>query len=237
METKIVLERYARYYDYLKKLGGYPLSESPTIEELGLTKGYIQSCYKEIKEVGFEGNLVDYLCLISTEFILYEWEKRLPKKVEEIKSISIDAKQVGSIEFQLSKKTDKLELFITKCFFILMEICLQISEDGKNMMRLFNKNADWLFSRRVYKVFSELIISEYKKGGYQPRVSLEDEEKDPSLIEFNVFKVMATLRYIFYNCEKGIGYGILYALSTIPQGPIIRAIVKSNQKGERDLGG
>ncbi|MFA5823208.1 MAG: hypothetical protein WC853_09050 [Thermodesulfovibrionales bacterium] len=75
METKIVLERYAKYYEFLQKLGSFPLSETLTIEDLSLTKGVVQSGYKEMKEINFKGNLVDYLCLISTEYIVIQYKK------------------------------------------------------------------------------------------------------------------------------------------------------------------
>ncbi len=66
MEEKILLKRYAYYYDILQKLGEFPLSKTPTIEELQPSRGVVQAGYKEIKEIDFEGNLIDYLCYIST---------------------------------------------------------------------------------------------------------------------------------------------------------------------------
>ncbi len=75
METKVVLERYAKYYEFLQKLGSFPLDETMTIEDLSLTKGAIQSGYKEMKEISFDGNLIDYFCLISTEYIVVQYKK------------------------------------------------------------------------------------------------------------------------------------------------------------------
>jgi len=75
MKTKKVLELYAKYYDFLQRLGIILLSETTTIKELGLSKGVIQSGYKEMKELHFRGNLIDYLCLVSTEYMVLQYNK------------------------------------------------------------------------------------------------------------------------------------------------------------------
>jgi hypothetical protein len=75
VETKTVLDRYAKYYDFLQRLGDSHFSETPTIKTVRITKGVVQSAYKEMKEVHFPGNLIDYLCLISTEYMVAQYKK------------------------------------------------------------------------------------------------------------------------------------------------------------------
>lgn len=75
MEIRKLMDRYGRYYESLQRLGSIPLSEYPTIACLALRKGVIQRGYKEMKEESFKGNLIDYLCLISTEYVVYEYNK------------------------------------------------------------------------------------------------------------------------------------------------------------------
>jgi hypothetical protein len=70
METKDILRRYSYYYDYLQVIGKRELREDITIEETGLSRGAIQAGYKEMKAAGFQGNLVYYLCYISTVYLI-----------------------------------------------------------------------------------------------------------------------------------------------------------------------
>ena len=77
MDKKFILNRYAHYYEYLQALGKMPLTQSVTIESINPNRGLLQSCYKEIgalkKEIGvskFDVNLIDYLCWISTQYII-----------------------------------------------------------------------------------------------------------------------------------------------------------------------
>jgi len=76
MDRKTIIEKYSYYYDILQKLGGYPLSSEVTImggeggERLNPSRGVIQAAYKEIKKYKFNGNLIDYLCWISTLYLL-----------------------------------------------------------------------------------------------------------------------------------------------------------------------
>lgn len=77
MDKKFILNRYAHYYEYLRTLGKIPLNQSVTIESINPNRGLLQSCYKEIStlknEMGagkFDVNLIDYLCWISTQYII-----------------------------------------------------------------------------------------------------------------------------------------------------------------------
>ncbi len=70
MKRVDILKKYAHYYDYLQKLGSIPLCKTPTIEDLQPTSGVIQAAYKDIKKYKFDGNLIDYLCWISTLFLI-----------------------------------------------------------------------------------------------------------------------------------------------------------------------
>ena len=70
MDRKFILNRYAHYYEYLQTLGKIPLTEAVIIEHLNPSRGLLQSCYKEMKEQNFNGNLIDYLCWISVQYII-----------------------------------------------------------------------------------------------------------------------------------------------------------------------
>jgi hypothetical protein len=86
METKKVLERYGYYLDALQRIAQTGLLKSPTIESIGVSGSLVQRAYKEIKAEQFEGNIIDYLCLISLEFVLFQIN---PEKGD------LDAKEVA----------------------------------------------------------------------------------------------------------------------------------------------
>lgn len=70
MKEKTTIQKYAYYDDVLKTIGGYPLSENLTIEKLQLSRGIIQAAYKEMYGLKFEGTIIDYLCWVSTRYII-----------------------------------------------------------------------------------------------------------------------------------------------------------------------
>lgn len=70
MESKIILKKYAYYYDYLQKMGRINMGKNVTIEDLDLSRGAVQAGYKEMKEMEFDGNFVYYLCYISTLLLI-----------------------------------------------------------------------------------------------------------------------------------------------------------------------
>jgi hypothetical protein len=72
MET---LKLYAKYFDDLQRLGGLPLDSSPTLDDMDLSRKSVQACYRDMKSLGFDGTIVDFLCWVSCQYILMEWEK------------------------------------------------------------------------------------------------------------------------------------------------------------------
>lgn len=70
MDKQKILADYARYYTPLQLMGRIHISKTPTIEELQVTKAQMQSGYKDMKAMEFEGGFVDFLCLVSMRFVL-----------------------------------------------------------------------------------------------------------------------------------------------------------------------
>jgi hypothetical protein len=71
MEESELIKRYAYYLDWLRKLGAVPLSRVPTLDDVQPSRGVVQAGYKQMKEEGFEGSLLDYLCWVSARFVEY----------------------------------------------------------------------------------------------------------------------------------------------------------------------
>jgi len=72
MDAKTLLHKYAYYYDYLQKLGVIELSDSPTLDDIEPSRGLVQAGYKDVKAVDFDGNLVDYLCFVSMQYLVHQ---------------------------------------------------------------------------------------------------------------------------------------------------------------------
>jgi hypothetical protein len=71
LKTGEILATYGKYYDSLQKLGAFPLSRSPELGELNLSKAILQAAYREIRGSDFQGSLVDYLCFVSTWYMAW----------------------------------------------------------------------------------------------------------------------------------------------------------------------
>lgn len=69
MDTGAILATYGKYYDVLQVLGAFRLSDEPEISDLRISKALLQSAYREIRASKFGGSLVDYLCLVSTNYL------------------------------------------------------------------------------------------------------------------------------------------------------------------------
>lgn len=71
MDEQKIISDYARYFEPLKKMGEVPLPVTPTIENLGVSKAQLQSGYKQMKEEHFDGSFIDFLCLVSLRFVVW----------------------------------------------------------------------------------------------------------------------------------------------------------------------
>lgn len=107
--------------DYLEKLSGFPLSESPTLDDLEMTRAALQNCYRDRKELNFKGTIVDYLCFISSEYIMLDWARMF------------DSGYPG-------KPGDWL-----------LDVCKRYQENAKNMVRLFCKDASYVLDSQPAK--------------------------------------------------------------------------------------
>lgn len=114
MDEKTIHERYGRYYEVLRGLSEFPLLEIPTIDKLLPSKplkALMQSAYREIKEVDFNGGLIDFFSWISTAHVIYILKQ----------SVSIDAPQ-------------------TEWVWAIISNYEKNREDTRNLMRLFNRS-------------------------------------------------------------------------------------------------
>jgi hypothetical protein len=71
LSRKEILQRYAYYYDELQKIGSFEVTSIVRYDDLKLPKGKVRKAYMEMKEIRFKGTIVDYLCWVSSNVILY----------------------------------------------------------------------------------------------------------------------------------------------------------------------
>jgi hypothetical protein len=79
MEPKDIVFRYATHYEAIQKIGEYPLAKSLQLSDLGDTKemkSVAQKCYNDMHKDNYDVTVIDYLCIISTLYVINEVNKR-----------------------------------------------------------------------------------------------------------------------------------------------------------------
>lgn len=101
-EEKTLHEKYGYYEHVLKRIGTFPLAYNLTIEKLKLSRGIIQAAYKEMYGLRFKGTIIDYLCYVSTLYLIEVAKKSSDKSIKTAQTIIND--------YSLHKK-DTINLF------------------------------------------------------------------------------------------------------------------------------
>jgi len=70
METDEIRILSGVYLKTMQKLAAAKLLESPSVNDLMDNKSLMQRAYKEMKQIEFGGGLIDYICSISTAFVI-----------------------------------------------------------------------------------------------------------------------------------------------------------------------
>lgn len=140
MESKKVLERYGYYLEYLERIARIDLLKVPTIESIGLGGSVVQRAYKEMKAEQFDGNIIDYLCLISLEFLRFQIN---PGKE------NLDARQAAERIIKSEWKSDirnALRIFLKNPYYLFGTL---------KDKRKFAKEAFTILSNEWFKMVSE----------------------------------------------------------------------------------
>jgi hypothetical protein len=141
MESKKILGRYEYYSDALGKIAKMELLKIPTIELIGASGSLVQRAYNEIKELkkteNFDGNIIDYLCVISLEFVLFQIN---PSKE------NLNAKQVAERIIKCEWKDD-----VRNALRIFMKNPYQLFETLSDK-RKFSKEAFNILSNEWFSI-------------------------------------------------------------------------------------
>lgn len=148
-----ILSQFAYYSDYLMKLGSFDLSKQITIADFGISseaKAIFQKCYRDIKKEKFKGTSIDYLCFVSSNYIIYLWDKE---------SGITRKNDISYIQFGNDKDEQKQLMSLRLINFLV--ICNKNKELARNMVRLFNINPEFVvFNKQIRK---NLILLENER--------------------------------------------------------------------------
>jgi hypothetical protein len=135
-KKKWFIEKYGKHHNYLELLGEFPSSYVPTIHELGLEKASFQACYKEMKKIEFKESVTMYLCLLSTIYLMFEWEKK-----------------VESHDSREGKNRHKM------IFPYLDDACRESAADFRNATRLFLRYPGEILGSYIVKKYRKEFLA------------------------------------------------------------------------------
>lgn len=69
MEKGEIYIRYGNFLGEIEKIAKFPLWKPIKLKDLDLSRGATQRAYREMKEMGFEGTIVDYICWVELLYI------------------------------------------------------------------------------------------------------------------------------------------------------------------------
>jgi hypothetical protein len=167
------------YGNYLELIGSFSLSKQLTQKDLGDTpedKAVIQKCYRDMKREGFKGTVIDYLCLISCEFILNSWHKEW-ENTEDDGINETAGKLLSKSHIKTSGKYNKHQ-FLPLILIMFLLVCRKHKIHARNMLRLFNKNPQFILEHEGMRSFNRLLL-------------------DIAKITLNVFNLM-----MIFNCYE-----------------------------------
>jgi len=149
MNFQEILARYYYFHSNLMSLGSFSLNEKPKLDNLTLSRGSVQAAYKLIRKLNFKISLIDYLCLISLQFVQYNW----------LLGATIISERKTDPLITFNNKEEKLIFYLVE----LAESCLRFREDAKNMLRLTFNNPHYFFESAGYQEFRSKF-QEYSKA-------------------------------------------------------------------------
>lgn len=133
------MEDYLYFEGVISRLGKLSLDDNIILEKLEPSRGDIQAIYKKIKDNGFKGSAIDYLCYISMLFIQVNW----------LYSVEVITHRKVRNLIHLSNYEFKLRFFMQELF----ETCLRDESNARNMYRVFYKNPMLFFESSPFQEF------------------------------------------------------------------------------------
>lgn len=127
MEKKEILTKYGQNYDAIIRIGQYPLSQELQLSNLGdikEMKATTQRCYNDMKKEDLDISVIDYLCRISTLFLI----SRIKAKIQ----IDYAMKIVDGYWENVEETKNLLRYFMKDPLFLLNEIKTDVFDHLKS---------------------------------------------------------------------------------------------------------
>lgn len=139
MRARDLLKKYSYFSESLVKLGQYALDEEITLDNAGLRKNVIVTAYRIKEKFGFNGSALDFLYVISLQFVLCSWNS-------DTNAILARKTYPRAI---LDTDEDRLKFYLTE----LIETCFRHKTDAKNMLRIIFRNPRYFFESEFFCEF------------------------------------------------------------------------------------
>lgn len=138
MRAQTINLLYATFEESIKRLGSFPLDESPKIKDLAKTrkiKAAVQLCYREMRKGKKAFPVLDYLCIISTRYLLQMTEMNLKISKEKIRSIDFAEKMLMQYSIYPAETKNFLRYFSQKPDFFLSKVASFAKETKKEQLK------------------------------------------------------------------------------------------------------
>jgi hypothetical protein len=165
MDIAKIIERYGVYYHTIGKLSEFPLTRTVTIEELSVPRALIQRAYKEMKREKFDGNLIDYFCYLSTQYVIIGVKEtlkgKLVKNVEEKDRLISQISAVLTLEANRHNVINLLRLYRKNPFYFQEAFIAHLEEDEYREVKsrlLMSAMIDYAWTELAMKQHSDIVI-------------------------------------------------------------------------------
>ncbi len=109
-------------YEDKMKIAKYPIWEKLTVRKLGLSRKIIQRAYKEMKQMNFRSDIIDYLCYDSLS--------------ELVANVTMGIEIIGSFK----KTFEYVEAYLDIYQHITVLVCRLLLKDKTYLEELFNQH-------------------------------------------------------------------------------------------------
>lgn len=144
METKNIMLRYGIHYEAIKRIGSYPLSKELQLSDLGSTKKDLktmksisQRCYIDMRKDRLDVSVIDYICWVSTSYVLDRARSNLEQKTPDKYNDYI----IRNYDSFREEANNLLRLFIKKPEFYFNWIHQDNENNGINTKSTFGVNS------------------------------------------------------------------------------------------------
>lgn len=166
MDRQTMHARYATYFQPIQKLASFTSWEPAGVEKVFESKSLMQKAYSDVREIGFDGRVTDYMAWISTSFMVDRVRSRVSGGTSTFRWARVICEQY---------ETDKVDVinfmrlwgFYDDAYELLdAEIEQREFSNGKNFAYKVERLSDYVRTSAFLAAFQEfLYYYEYEIKG------------------------------------------------------------------------